>query len=232
MDKIKYLKLLAKSYGSISQTVTQIVNLEAILNLPKEQNILWQIFTENTSRLTHILRNGSGNIIYKIDEVFCDTVSDKCKKELATIIYYPKEKNRIFRKKGDLTQDTLIVILNRLIKVCRVVASKYTRAKVTQVMDSDFSYILQELLYEREVIRKQKEYYHAILKTIVEIKRSKEFIISISNLIQTLNIDHLHIIGDIYDRGPYPHMIMDKLKIIIMLIYNGVIMICCGLVQH
>lgn len=79
-------------------------------------------------------------------------------------------------------------------------------------MDSDFSYILQELLYEREVLENKREYYHAILKTIVEIKRSKEFIISISNLIQTLNIDHLHIIGDIYDRGPYPHMIMDKLK--------------------
>lgn len=216
MNELKYLELLSKSFKNIAETSTEIINLQAIMNLPKgTEHFLTDVHGEYEA-FNHILRNGSGTIRMKIDDLFSQTLTENERRELATVIYYPKEKVELIQKeykKKSLNLDRwYITTINRLLAVCRLVCSKYTRSKVRKAMTKDFEYILQELLYEDDNLKNKKEYFEAIIDTILSINRAKEFIISISNLIQRLNIDHLHIVGDIYDRGPSPHLIMDTLE--------------------
>ncbi|MDY4010106.1 MAG: fructose-1,6-bisphosphatase [Fusobacterium gastrosuis] len=215
MNELKYLELLSKTFKNIDETSTEIINLQAIMNLPKgTEHFITDVHGEFEA-FNHILRNGSGTIRRKIDDLFSETLTEKERNELATIIYYPKEKVELIQKeykKNNANIDKWFTItIMRLLEVCRVVCSKYTRSKVRKAMTKDFEYILQELLYENTNQKNKKEYLEAIIDTILSIKRAKEFIIAIANLIQRLNIDHLHIVGDIYDRGPSPHLIMDKL---------------------
>ena len=210
--EIKYLELLSKTFKNIAETSTEIINLQAIMNLPKgTEHFMTDIHGEYEA-FNHVLRNGSGTIRNKIEEAYGNSLTENEKKELASIIYYPKEKVELMQNRDNFNTDKwMITIIYRLIEVCKVVCSKYTRSKVRKAMTKDFEYILQELLYEKKELLNKKEYFDSIVDTIISIDRGKEFIIAICNLIQRLNIDHLHIVGDIYDRGPFPHLIMDTL---------------------
>lgn len=210
-DKLKFLRLLSDSFPNIASTTREIINLKAILNLPKgTEHFLTDIHGEYQA-FNHVLRNGSGVIKDKIDDIFGDTLEEKFKKQLATVIYYPEEKINFIQEQGTDMNSWYKVTILRLVEVCKVVSSKYTDSKVRKAMPEDFSYIIQELLHEKEFSYNKKEYVKNIINTIIELDRAKEFIIAISELIQRLTIDVLHIVGDIYDRGPYPHKIMDRL---------------------
>lgn len=208
---LKYLKLLSKKFPNIEETATEIINLEAILSLPKgTEHFISDIHGEYDA-FNHILKNCSGVIKDKIEKVFTGTIREEEKRELATVIYYPKEKIEILEKKEKNMKEWYYITINRILKILELVSSKYTRSKVAKALNKDFSYIIQELLYERREEKNKKGYIDGIVDTIIEIDRGKEFIISVSNLIQRLTIDNLHIVGDIYDRGAYPHKILDKL---------------------
>ena len=211
--EIKYLELLSKSFKNIAETSTEIINLQAIMNHPKgTEHFMTDIHGEYEA-FNHVIRNGSGTVRMKINDIYGDSLSENEKKELATVIYYPKEKVELMQEKENFNIDKwMIITIDRLIEVCRLVCSKYTRSKVRKAMTKDFEYILQELLYEKKELANKREYVDSIIDTIIAIDRGKEFIIAIADLIQRLNIDHLHIVGDIYDRGPLPHLIMDTLE--------------------
>ncbi len=208
---LHYLKLLAKQYPSIQAASTEIINLNAILNLPKgTEHYISDVHGEYEAFL-HVLKNGSGSINRKIEDIFADTLLKKEKRNLATLIYYPEQKLSLILKTLDHEGEWYRITLFRLIKMCRVVSSKYTRSKVRKSLPDDFAYIIEELLHEQESLDNKHEYYKSIIDTIISTGRAKEFIIAMSELIQRLTIDRLHLIGDIYDRGPGAHIIMDTL---------------------
>ncbi len=209
---LKYLQLLSKTYRNIAETSTEIINLQAIMNLPKGTEYFITDVHGEYEAFNHVLRNGSGTVRRKIEEVFGDSLTENEKKELATLIYYPKERVEIMEEENNNIDRWMSLMMYRLIEVCKHVSSKYTRSKVRKSMTKDFEYILQELIYEQKSDKNKAEYFSSIIDSILYIQRGKEFIIAISNLIQRLNIDHLHIVGDIYDRGPSPHLIMDLLE--------------------
>lgn len=210
-QELKYLKLLSTKFKNISQTTTEIINLQAILNLPKgTEHFLTDIHGEYEA-FNHVLKNGSGTIKDKINEIFDDRLNNFEKKELASIIYYPEEKLDFALKNIENSDRWLKNIIYRMLEVCSYTASKYTSSKVRKYMNKDFSYILQELIYERKELPNRKEYIENIIDTIIILGRAREFIKAISDLIQKLVIDKLHIIGDIFDRGSFPHLIMESL---------------------
>lgn len=209
-DKLKFLKLLSKSFPSIASTSAEIINLKSILNLPKgTEHFLTDIHGEYKA-FNHVLRNGSGVIRDKIDDIYGDSLEEDLKKQLATVIYYPEEKINLIQKKTEDMKPWYKITILRLIEVCRIVSSKYTDSKVRKALPSDFAYTIQELLHEKYSDDK-KDYVKNIIDTIIELDMAKEFIVAMSELIQRLTIDVLHIVGDIYDRGPQPHLIVDKL---------------------
>lgn len=209
--ELKYLKTLANQYPNIAAASTEIINLQAILNLPKgTEHFLTDIHGEY-EQFNHVLKNGSGAVRRKIDEVFGNTLSSRDKKSLATLIYYPQEKLDIVLQEEDNIEDWYKITLHRLVQVTKTVASKYTRSKVRKALPKDFAYIIEELITEKAEVSDKEGYYNEIIHTIIRIGRAPDFIIALSNLIQRLVVDHLHIVGDIYDRGPGPHVIMDTL---------------------
>lgn len=209
--ELKYLKSLAHEYPNIAAASTEIINLQAILNLPKgTEHFLTDIHGEY-EQFAHVLKNGSGAVRRTIDEVFENTLSNKDKKSIATLIYYPEEKLDIITNTEENIEDWYKITLHRLVQITKKVASKYTRSKVRKALPKDFAYIIEELITEKADISDKEGYYNEIVHTIIRIGRAQEFIIALSNLIQRLVIDHLHIVGDIFDRGPGPHIILDTL---------------------
>ena len=209
--ELKYLKSLARQYPNIAAASTEIINLQAILNLPKgTEHFLTDIHGEY-EQFAHVLKNGSGAVRRTIDEVFENALSNKDKKSLATLIYYPVEKLDIVIIEEDNIEDWYKITLHRLVQITKKVASKYTRSKVRKALPKDFAYIIEELITEKADISDKEGYYNEIIHTIIRIGRAQDFIIALSNLIQRLVIDHLHIVGDIFDRGPGPHIILDTL---------------------
>ena len=207
----KVLKTLSHQYKNIAAASTEIINLQSILNLPKgTEHFLTDIHGEY-EQFNHVLKNGSGSVRRKIDEEFGNTISNKDKKSLATLIYYPESKLEIVEREEDNLEDWYKISLHRLVQVIKRVSSKYTRSKVRKALPKDFAYVIEELITEKEEIQDKEAYYNEIIHTIIRIGRAPQFIIALSHLIQRLVIDHLHIVGDIYDRGPGPHIIMDKL---------------------
>lgn len=210
---IQYLKLLSKSFPNIADAATEIINLEAILNLPKgTEHFVTDIHGEYEA-FRHVLKNASGVIRKKVDQIFGDSLEESAKRELSTLIYYPKEKLVLIKEReGDSIEnwykDTLVTIM----KVCASVSSKYTRSKVRKALPQEFAYIIEELLHESSEEPNKQAYLSAIISTIVSTNRAEPFIIALCNLIQRLTIDSLHIIGDIYDRGSGAHLIMDLLE--------------------
>ncbi|MCC0657489.1 fructose-1,6-bisphosphatase [Clostridioides sp. ES-S-0123-01] len=210
-SKLKYLKLLSKQYPSISKASTEIINLEAILNLPKgTEHFITDVHGEYEP-FVHVLKNGSGVIKRKIEELFSNTIRDSEKKMLATLVYYPEQKLDLIIKQEENIDDFYRINIYRLIELCKYASSKYTRSKVRKLLPENFKYIIEELLHEHIKSEHKEEYYKSIVETIVDIGIAKEFIIAISTVIQKLVVDRLHVIGDIYDRGPRPDIIVDKL---------------------
>lgn len=209
--KLKYLERMSELYPTIAKASTEIINLQAILNLPKgTEHYITDIHGEYEA-FSHVLKNGSGSVRRKIDQVFGHTMSQQEKKSLATLIYYPREKMALEKKKEPDMEEWYKITLYRLIEVCKKTASKYTRSKVRKALPEDFAYVIEELITERSDVTDKESYYEQIIQTIIAIGRAEEFIVALCELIQRLVIDHLHILGDIYDRGPGPHQIMDKL---------------------
>lgn len=207
----KILKTLAKQYRNIAEASTEIINLQSILNLPKgTEHFLTDIHGEY-EQFNHVLKNGSGSVAKKIDEEFGNTISNKDKRALATLIYYPEEKLEIVQRTEENLEDWYKISLHRLVQMIKRVSSKYTRSKVRKALPKDFAYVIEELITEKEEIQDKEAYYNEIIHTIIRIGRAPQFITALSQLIQRLVIDHLHIVGDIYDRGPGPHVIMDTL---------------------
>ncbi len=208
----RFLQTLSNQYPTIAAASTEVINLQAIMNLPKgTEHFLTDIHGEY-EQFVHVLKNGSGSVRRKIDEEFGNTLSVKDKKSLATLIYYPKEKLELMLQTEENIEDWYKITLHRLVQITKRVSSKYTRSKVRKALPKDFAYIIEELITEKAELQDKEAYYNEIINTIIRIGRAKEFIVALSNLIQRLVIDHLHIVGDIYDRGPGPHIILDALK--------------------
>jgi len=210
-NEIKYLKLLSNQYPTIADACIEVINLQAILNLPKgTEHFLTDIHGEYEPFI-HVLKNASGVIKRKIKDIFGNSLRQEDIKSLATLIYYPEQKLELMLKNEQNIDDWYKITLYRLIEICRFVSSKYTRSKVRKALPKDFAYIIEELLHEQPDRIDKEEYYNEIIKTIIKIGRANEFVIAISKLIQKLVVDRLHIIGDIFDRGPGADIIMDTL---------------------
>lgn len=209
---VRYLQLLAQSFPSVADASTEIINLQAILNLPKgTEHFLADLHGEYEA-FQHVLKNASGNIKRKVGELFGTTLRETEKRELCTLIYYPEQKLELVKASEKDLNDWYHITIHHLVAVCRDVSSKYTRSKVRKSLPKDFSYIIQELLHERTEDSDKTAYVNVIIDTIINTGRADAFIIAIANVIQRLAIDQLHILGDIYDRGPGAHKIMDMLQ--------------------
>lgn len=210
-NDLRYLKSLAKQYPTVAQAATEIVNLQAILSLPKgTEHFITDIHGEY-EQFQHILKNGSGAIKRKIEEEFGSAITVTEKKSLATLIYYPEQKMEQVLKNETNIEDWYKVTMYRLIRVCKSASSKYTRSKVRKAIPEDFSYVIEELLTGRPDVSDQEAYYNEIINSVIRTGQAKKLIIAICMLIRTLVVDHLHVVGDIFDRGPYPHLVMDTL---------------------
>ncbi len=208
---IKFLKLLSNQFPSIELASTEIINLEAILNLPKgTEHFLSDIHGEYET-FKHILSNASGVIRRRIDEIFTDRLDINQRQQLSTLIYYPKSKLRIIKQEEIDIVDWYNNNLIFLIEIARNLASKYTRSKTRKTLPIEFQYIIDELLNVNENLMNKEDYFKAIINTIIELGRADKFIITLSKLIQNLAIDRLHIVGDIFDRGPSADKVMDEL---------------------
>mgnify|MGYP000031512348 FL=1 len=207
----RYLERLSELYPTIAAASMEVINLEAILNLPKgTEHFLTDVHGEYEA-FAHVLKNGSGAVRRKVNEVFGTTLSDQDKRTLATLIYYPREKMARILAKTKKKKDWYKITLYRLIAVSKRAASKYTRSKVRKALPPEFAYVIEELITEKDDVRDKESYYDAIVQTIIRLGRAEDFIAALCELIQRLVVDHLHILGDIYDRGPGPHIIMDDL---------------------
>ncbi|MBR3244683.1 MAG: fructose-1,6-bisphosphatase [Parasporobacterium sp.] len=211
---IKYLKLLSTQYPNIASTATEIVNLKAILNLPKGTEHFITDLHGEYEQFRNIMCNGSGAVQRKIELEFGNTMGIPEKRNLAMLIYYPEIKlpqmEKKVRAEGTLDDWRKVMIL-RLTRVCRIASSKYTRSKVRKALPPDFAYIIEELMSGHPEIENQADYYNEIINAVIETGQSSELITALCHLVRRFMIDHLHVIGDIYDRGPYPHLIMDDL---------------------
>ncbi|MDO5136126.1 MAG: fructose-1,6-bisphosphatase [Eubacteriales bacterium] len=210
-EDLRYLQRLAELYPTMGKASTEIINLQSILNLPKGTEHFLSDLHGEYEAFSHVLRNGSGAVRKKVDDVFGHTLSNSDKRALATLIYYPKEKIAHVKQTEEDVENWYKIALYRLIEVCKTTASKYTRSKVRKALPPDYAYVIEELITEKAEVLDKEAYYDAIVDTIIQIGRAENFIIALGELIQRLVVDHLHILGDIFDRGPGPHFIMDRL---------------------
>ncbi|MBR4997922.1 MAG: fructose-1,6-bisphosphatase [Bacteroidaceae bacterium] len=211
--ELNYLQLLSRTFRNSAEASTEIINLEAILNLPKStEHFLADIHGEHEA-FQHVLKNASGDIKRKVREVLSDELSDKEMRTLCTLIYYPSEKLQLIKaEQGDMDMhDWYALTLRRLISVCQNMSSKYTRSKVRKALPKEFSYIIQELLHESTGMTNKNKYVKGIIEAIINTNQADNFIVAICQLIQRLAIDRLHIVGDLFDRGTGSHLVMDTL---------------------
>ncbi len=207
-----YLQLLSASFPTIAAAATEIINLEAILNLPKgTEHFLADLHGESQA-FQHVLKNASGNIRRKVSELFKGDIREAERRELCTLIYYPEEKLELIKAADEDIDDWYHITIHRLVAVCRDVSSKYTRSKVRKSLPDEFAYIIEELLHERTDDIDKAAYVSVIVDSIISTGRADDFIIAICNVIQRLSIDQLHILGDIFDRGAGAHIILDTLR--------------------
>ena len=206
-----YLNLLSHSYRNIAEASTEIINLESILNLPKgTEHFLADLHGESEA-FQHIIKNASGNIKRKVNELFGNELREVEKKDLCTLIYYPEQKLEKVKSVEPDIHDWYNITIHKLVKVCRDVSSKYTRSKVSKSLPADYSYIIEELSHEHSDGNNKADYVRVIVETIITTGRADDFIIAICKVIQRLAIDQLHILGDVYDRGAGAHIIMDEM---------------------
>ncbi len=211
---MKYLKVLATQYPNIAACATEIVNLNAILNLPKPtEHFITDVHGEY-EQFRHIMCNASGAIQRKIEDEFGNSLGIPEKRTLAMLIYYPEVKIRQIEgkiEKKENMDDWYRVTIFRLIRVCKNASSKYTRSKVRKALPKDFAYIIEELMAGRPDVADQEAYYNEIINSVIRTGRASQLICAFCYLIRRFTVDHLHVLGDIFDRGPYPHLIMDDL---------------------
>ncbi|MFV2047553.1 fructose-1,6-bisphosphatase [Metabacillus sp. YM-086] len=211
----KFLDLLAQKYDSEEKVVTEIINLEAILNLPKGTEHFVSDLHGEYQAFQHVLRNGSGKVKEKIEDIFKKVLTEKEIKEFATLVYYPEEKLKLIKNDFDNEQELhhwYNVIIERMIKLICYASSKYTRSKLRKALPSQFVYIVEELLYKTDEFTNFKEpYYSKIVQQIITLGQADKLIIGLAYTTQRLVVDHLHVVGDIYDRGPEPDKIMEAL---------------------
>ena len=211
MRDLAYLKLLAREYPTVKAASSEIINLMAIRGLPKGTEYFFSDLHGEYEAFIHLLRSASGIIREKISETFGYVISDEEEIALANLIYYPEKNLMLARKEGKLNEDWQKVMIYRLVRICKEASSKYTRSKVRKKMPPDFAYIIDELLHVDYNDENKKVYYDEIIHSIIEIGMGTEFIKALCYLIQNFTIDNLHIIGDIFDRGPRADFIMDEL---------------------
>ncbi len=213
---MRVLELLAQNFGSVQAAATEIINLEAIMNLPKgTEHFVADIHGEHEA-FHHILKNASGRIKMKVVELFGSQMREEEIRQLCSLIYYPKHKLQLIRQEETDLIGFYRVTLHKLIRVLQRVSTKYTRSKVRKALPPEFAYIIEELLHEAPSDENKQHYYQGIVETIISTGQADAFIIAICNVIQRLSIDRLHILGDIYDRGPGAHTILTTLAD-----YNG-----------
>lgn len=209
----KYLRLLAEKYPSRQSVCREIINLNAILNLPKGTEHFMSDLHGEYEAFYHILNNCSGVIREKVNLLFGDILTDVERQEICTLIYYPREKLDMLQKADVLSREWYRMTLNQLIEIAKLLSSKYTRSKVRKAMPEEFAYIIDELLHvQKDEDDNQVLYHKKIIDTILDIENADEFIVALSALIKQLAVDHLHIVGDIFDRGPYADKILDLLQ--------------------
>lgn len=211
LSEKKYLTQLAKEYPTVAAASTEIINLQAILKLPKPTEHFMSDLHGEYEAFTHILGNASGVVREKVDRALAGTVPEKERAELATLIYYPAQKLEQLKPVEDDLDAWYRVTLLRLVDVCRMAASKYTRSFVRKRMPAEFSYIIDELLHAHFEDHDKEGYYHRILSSILDTGRADDFIVAMAQLIQRLAVFRLHIVGDVFDRGPRPDIILDEL---------------------
>lgn len=211
-ENTKYLKLLKQNYSSSQAVIREIVNLTAITNLPKGTEFFLSDIHGEYEAFLHIMNNCSGVIKEKVDLIFKDTLSEFDRQELCTLIYYPREKMTLLGETNRIDGNWYAMTLNHLIMIAKLLSSKYTRSKVRKALPEDYAYIIDELLHAQEdEDANQIRYHKQILQTIIELEDADEFIIALSQLIKRLAVDHLHIVGDIFDRGGSADKILDLL---------------------
>lgn len=211
-NELVFLKSLSKQFPTIASASTEIINLQSILALPKgTEHFITDIHGEY-EQFNHVMKNGSGAVRRKIDEEFGNTISEHDKRALATLIYYPKEKLEIIQEKEEFLEDWYTITLHRLVQMTKRSSSKYTRSKVRKALPTNFAYVIEELITEKDEIEDKQAYYNEIIHTVIAIGSAPDLIIALCNLIQRMVVDHLHIVGDIYDRGKGPHIVMDTLS--------------------
>ena len=210
-QELRYLELLSKSFPTTAKATTEIVNLNAILNLPKGTEVFASDIHGEYEAFVHILRNGSGAVKMKIEDAFGDELSAEELQSLATLIYYPREKMNIELSKVDDREAWYAKTLVNLTRVCKQAARKYTRSRVRKVIPGDYGFIIEELMNENNMADDKKAYFDGIIDAIIRTGQAEDVIDAMSMVVKRLTIDHLHLVGDIYDRGPAPHLIMDTL---------------------
>ena len=212
-EKLEYLKLLARQYPTVQDASTEIINLRAIQNLPKATEHFISDVHGEYEAFQHILSSASGVVREKIDELLGSTVPRADRDQLATLIYYPEEKLEEIERECDDMREWYRITFHRLIDLCCLVSAKYTRSKVRKAMPPEYAYIIDELIhthYEKNEADK-RDYYENIINTIIDLDRASNFLIQLCELIKRLAVDHLHLVGDIFDRGPGADVIMDSL---------------------
>lgn len=207
----QFLKVLNKQYPNISKASEEIINLQAILNLPKGTELFLSDIHGEYGSFSHILNNGSGIIKSKIEEIFMNQITEHERRTLATLIYYPEEKLKMVKSEVENLDEWYSITLYRLVKIALEVSSKYTRSKVRKAMPDGFDYIIDELLHLQAAGPDKEQYYRQIIKSIIELDRADEFIVAMSKLIKRMAIDHLHVVGDIFDRGPDAKQVLNTL---------------------
>lgn len=209
---VRYLELLSKEYPNQAATFTEIINLQAIVNLPKGTEHFMSDLHGEYEAFYHILNNCSGVIREKVEMIFANSMTEKERDDLLTLIYYPKEKLDMLQRQHVITDEWALTTLNHLIRLVKLLSSKYTRSKVRKAMPPVFRFVIDELLHAQPDEDKNRRVYHMkILDTILETGSTRQFIYALASLIKRLAVDHLYIIGDIYDRGPHADKIMDYL---------------------
>ena len=208
---LKYLKLLVDKFPNAPAAAKEIILLESVLNLPKGPELFLSDVHGEHESFQHVLKNASGIIRNKIVELFSDELEEKDIRRFASLIYYPEKKIEIIKSELDDPETFYELTLYRLVKLSREFASIYANRKIRKLLPEDYGYIISELTQERERLPNQKEYYHQIIKTVIEIDQADRLIIAFANFIQKLAVHKIHIIGDVYDRGPGAELIMDAL---------------------
>ncbi len=210
-EQLHYLRLLSKQYPTVQAAGTEIINLRAILNLPKgTEHFMSDIHGEHEAFL-HILNSCSGEVKDKLDELFGTTMTQRDRNDLATLIYYPSAKLALVSDENEDMEEWYRITLHRLVLLCRWVSVKYTRTKVRAAMPEGYRDIIDELLHTRDDEQNKREYYENIISSIIEIGQAGDVIEAICHCIKRLTVDHLHIVGDIFDRGPRADIVMDSL---------------------